>query len=133
MVTTRKFIAPAYDVHPGLEMVRKQIAGLKEKTGRNLEEWTKLAEKEGLATERERREWLKKKHGMGMNYASWIAQCSLGNGEDGNPNTYLKHAEEYVAAMYAGAKEGLRPIYDELLALGRSMGKDVKVCPCQTM
>ena len=35
--------------------------------------------------------------------------------------------------MYSGAKKALRPIFDELLALGRSMGSDVKVCPCQTM
>src|ERR1043166_4889063 len=31
------------------------------------------------------------------------------------------------------AKKTLRPIFDELLALGRSMGADVKVCPCQTI
>jgi len=35
--------------------------------------------------------------------------------------------------MFAGPKEALRPLYDELLKLGRSLGKDVKVCPCQTM
>jgi hypothetical protein len=35
--------------------------------------------------------------------------------------------------MYSGAKASLRLIYDELLALGRSLGEDVKVCPCQTM
>ncbi|HZU33643.1 MAG TPA: DUF5655 domain-containing protein [Candidatus Angelobacter sp.] len=133
MRSTKRQIAPAYDVHPSLAMVQKQIAGLKEKTGRSLEEWTALVNQQGLATERERREWLKAKHGMGMNYASWIAQCSLGKGEDGDPETYLKQAEEYVAAMYAGPKESLRPIYDALLALGRSMGNDVKVCPCQTM
>ncbi|HEV8182750.1 MAG TPA: DUF5655 domain-containing protein, partial [Candidatus Angelobacter sp.] len=35
--------------------------------------------------------------------------------------------------MYSGGKETLRPIFDELLVLGRSMGADVKVCPCQTI
>src|SRR5713101_7492449 len=35
--------------------------------------------------------------------------------------------------MFSGAKAGLRPIYDELLRLGRSLGDDVKVCPCQTI
>jgi hypothetical protein len=47
--------------------------------------------------------------------------------------TYLKQAAENVDAMYAGPREPLRPIYDRLLALGRSLGNDVKVCPCQTM
>jgi hypothetical protein len=35
--------------------------------------------------------------------------------------------------MYAGGKAGLRPIHDALVELGRSVGKDVKVCPCQTI
>ncbi len=35
--------------------------------------------------------------------------------------------------MYSGAKEALRPLFSDLMALGRSLGKDVKVCPCQTM
>lgn len=26
-----------------------------------------------------------------------------------------------------------RPIYDELLKLGKSLGRDVKACPCQTI
>ncbi len=35
--------------------------------------------------------------------------------------------------MYAGAKAGLRPLHDELLRVGRALGQDVKVCPCQTI
>ena len=35
--------------------------------------------------------------------------------------------------MYAGTKAGLRPIHDRLIALGRSLGKDVRICPCQTI
>jgi len=122
-----------YDVHPSVAMVQKTIAGLKEKTGRSLEEWTKLVRKDGPESEKDRRAWLKARHSLGMNYAMWIAGCSVGTGEDGNPETYLKQAAEYVEKMFAGPKEALRPLYDELLKLGRSLGKDVKVCPCQTM
>ena len=129
----RQHTAAAYDVHPSLAMFQKTLAGLKEKTGRTLEEWIKFIKKEGPATERERREWLKTKHGLGTNYAWWIAERSVGKGDDGSPETYLQQAEEYVEAMYSGAKEALRPIYDQLLGLGRSLGSDVKVCPCQTM
>jgi hypothetical protein len=57
----------------------------------------------------------------------------LGKGEDGDPETYLQKAEKYVEQMYSGTKQALRPIYDELLALGRSLGNDVKVCPGQTI
>jgi hypothetical protein len=109
------------------------IAGMKEKTGRTIEEWTKFVNKEGPATEKERREWLKAKHGLGTNYAWWIAERSLGKGDDGDPETYLKQAEQYVEQMYSGAKQELRPIYERLLALGRGLGADVKVCPCQTI
>jgi hypothetical protein len=35
--------------------------------------------------------------------------------------------------MYAGPKAGLRPIHDALIALGKALGDDVKVCPCQTI
>jgi hypothetical protein len=57
----------------------------------------------------------------------------VGKGDDGNPEHYLKRADEYVKEMYSGAKAGLKPIYDALLKLGRSLGSDVTVCPCQTM
>src|SRR5262249_53117031 len=42
-------------------------------------------------------------------------------------------AENYVEEMFAGAKAGLRPLYDELLELCLKLGKDVKACPCQTI
>jgi len=122
-----------YDLHPSVAMVQKTIAGLKEKTGRSLEEWVRLLQKEAPADEKKRREWLKQKHRLGTNYASWIAQQSVGKGEDGDPEGYLKSADEYVEKMFAGSKESLRPIYRALLELGRGMGADVKVCPCQTM
>ena len=134
MPATRKQSASStYDIHPSLGMYQSSLAALKQKTGRTLEEWIKFVNKEGPATEKERRAWLKEKHGLGMNYAWWIAEQSLGKGDDGSPETYLKNAEAYVEKMYSGAKAALRPIFDELLVLGRSMGPDVKVCPCQTM
>lgn len=131
--TKKQPTSSTYDVHPGLAMYQNSQAALKQKTGRTLEEWIKFVQKEGPATEKERRVWLKAEHGLGMNYAGWIAEQSVGKGDDGNPETYLKHAKEFVESMYSGAKEPLRPLYDELLALGRSLGKDVKVCPCKTM
>ena len=36
-----------YDVHPGMEMIQKWVAELKEKTGRTLEEWIALVRAEG--------------------------------------------------------------------------------------
>jgi hypothetical protein len=124
----------AYGVHPGVETTMKWVATLKEKTGRSLEEWLALIQKEGPATEPERREWLKRKHGLGTNSAWWLAERSLGKGtEVDSPEAYLKAAEKYVEQMFSGKKAALRPLYRKLLELGYSMGKDVKACPCQTI
>jgi hypothetical protein len=123
-----------YSVHPGVAMVQKWIAELPEKTGKSLEEWLELIRKSGPATEKERREWLKREHHLGTNSAWWLAERAEGKGmEDGDPETYLRAAETYVEEMFAGPKAGLRPIYDELLRLGLKHGKDVKACPCKTI
>jgi hypothetical protein len=123
-----------YGVHPGVAMVQKWLAELKETTGRSMEEWTALVKKEGPKDEKSRREWLKTKHKIGANSAWWIAERAEGKGGDEDtPEVYLKAAVRYVEGQYAGPKEKLRPIYDELLALGKSMGSDVKACPCKTI
>jgi hypothetical protein len=115
-------------------MTQKWVATLKEKSGHSLEEWLKLVKKSGLSTEKERREWLKKAHGLGTNSAWWIAERAEGKGsETDNPEAYLSAAENYVDEMYSGAKARLRPIYDALLKLGLGLAKDVKASPCQTI
>jgi hypothetical protein len=130
-MTKKKMI---YSVHPGVAMVQDWIDKLPEKTGRSLDEWISLVKHEGPPTTKERREWLKKEYKLGTNSAWWIADRADGKGtEDGDPEAYLKAAEGYVEAMFAGAKAGLRLIYDALLELGFSIGKDVKACPCQTI
>jgi hypothetical protein len=123
-----------YDVHPGVAMVQKWLAELREKTGRSMEEWLALVKKEGPKDEKARREWLKAKHKMGTNSAWWIAERAEGKGgEEDTPAVYLKAAARYVEEQYAGPKEKLRPVFYELLKLGKSMGEDVKACPCKTI
>jgi hypothetical protein len=123
-----------YDLHPSVRMVQSVIAGMKEKTGRSLEEWVRLVKKDGPGGEKERAAWLKKEHELGTNYAAWIAAHSVGK-SDGNQDAgeYLRHAEDYVDKMYAGPKEHLRAIYDEILTFARTMGGDIGVSPCQTI
>lgn len=123
-----------YGVHPGVAMVQKAISQLKEKTGRTLEEWIEYINSDGPATAPERRDWLKQTHGLGTNYSWWLADWSLGQGEeDGDPEKYLAAAEVYVADMYSGARAALKPIHDELYRLGRALGADVMLCPCKTI
>ena len=115
-------------------MVQNWVATLKDKTGRSVDEWVKLIRKSGPPTEKERREWLKKEHGLGTNSAWWLAERAEGKGgEEDTPEGYLRAAEGYVEKQYTGPKAHLRPMYDALLKLGLSMGKDTKACPCTTI
>ena len=127
------FSTNPYSVHPGVAMVRTWIETLPEKTGRSLPEWLRLIAAEGPPTEKERRDWLKTEHKLGTNSASWLAERSVGKGdEEDDPEKYLAQALRYVDGMLAG-KESLRPVYDELLKLALSVGPDVKACPGKTI
>jgi len=123
-----------YSVHPAVLMTQKWVSTLKDKTGRSLDEWLALVRETGPKTEKRQREWLKQEFKLGTNSASWIAEHAAGKGaETSDPAGYLRAAEQYVERMYDGRKAVLRPLYDKLLALGLSMGRDVKACPRETM
>ena len=123
-----------YSVHPGVAMVEKWVGELKQKAGRTLEDWIALAKKEGPKEDKARRGWLKTKHRLGTNTAWRISERIDGKGrQEDSPEAYLKTAVASVEGQYEGVKKRLRPIYDELLRLGKSMGEDVKACPCKTM
>lgn len=117
-----------YSLHPGFAMEEANLARLKDRTGRTLEEWIRVVKKTGPATEKERILWLKQAHGITTNYALWIAKRADGAGaaDDYDPDAM-------VEAMYAGKKAALRPIYDRMLAMAFALGKDVRVCPCKTI
>jgi hypothetical protein len=117
----------SYSEHPAVAMEKKVIATLKERTGKSLEEWTALIKKRGPKAEKERAAWLKAEHGLGTNYASWLASCASGTREEGYD------PEGLVDAMFAGPKAELRPLYDELLATAFALGSDVTATPCATI
>jgi hypothetical protein len=123
-----------YSPHPSIAMVQKWVAELKDKTGRSLDEWVRYIKKSGPKDEKARREWLKTEHGLGTNSAWWLAERAEGKATvEEDPDAYLKAAAGYVEKMFAGKKAPLRPIYDALLKLGLSVGKEAKACPCQTI
>ena len=123
-----------YGAHPGVAMVQKWIAELKEKTGRSLNAWIALARKEGPQAENDLREWLKTTHKLGTNSAWWIAERARGSGgEEDSPEKYLAVAPKYVEQQYSGRKAALRPVYEQLLQVAAALGADVKACPCKTM
>jgi hypothetical protein len=71
---------------PATSAVEKSAAThLKERTGRTLEEWVQVVLDTGPGSRKERTEWLKSKHGLGANFAAWIAlSCDAPASENGN-------------------------------------------------
>jgi hypothetical protein len=129
----KKPAASLYSPHPSIQYSRNVLAAMERKTGKSYEEWVTIAKKSGLKTEAERRAWLKEKHGLGANTAWWIAEMSFGKGRDAvDEDAYLNLAPGYVETMYAD-RQNLRPIHDALIELARSLGPDVKFCPCTTI
>lgn len=123
-----------YGVHPGVAMVQKWVAELKQKTGRTLEEWCAHIKKEGPDDVAARREWLKTKYKVGTNTAGWLAERADGQPTwDETPEVYLAIAPTYVDEMFAGGKAHLRPLADALMRLAMDVAPDVKFCPCKTI
>ncbi len=117
-----------YSLHPGFAMEEANLARLKDRTGRPLEEWIRVVKKTGPATEKERILWLKQAHGITTNYALWIAKRADGAGaaDDYDPDAMVEE-------MFAGKKAALRPIFNRVLAMAFDLGKDVRVSPCKTI
>jgi hypothetical protein len=117
-----------YTPHPALAREAAFLRDMKQKTGKTAEEWMALIKKSAPATEKERRTWLKDKHSLGMNYAGFIAELAE---HGGKPAPYTPDA--YVESIFSGPNAAFRPLYEEILSFAFTLGKDVKVCPCETI
>ena len=54
-------------------------------------------------------------------------------GKKTRPKKYLATAAQYVEEQYSAKKSPFWPVFEQLLALGKSLGSDVKACPCKAM
>jgi hypothetical protein len=115
-----------YSLHPSFGMMNTRFANIPKRTGKTVEDWIDLVNRYGPKTETEQRDWLRKEHKLSMSDAWWVVERSAGRGmEEYDP-------EGMVEDMYA-AKAGLRPLHELLIRLGKSLGDDVKICPCKTI
>ena len=103
-----------------LEMM---VKNLKEKTGKDLEAWKKLAKASGEAKHGRIVEFLKKEHALGHGYANLVAHMHLGT------SAINADAGDLVAEQYAGAKAALKPWYDTLARTIEAFGADVEFAP----
>jgi hypothetical protein len=110
------------------QAMQSMIDGLKEKTGRTLPEWTALAKKSSRQKHGELVAFLKSEHGIGHGYANLIAHQTL----QSDSVSVAAQGVDLVAEQYAGAKAGLRPIYDALAARVKAFGDDVDLSAKKT-
>ena len=101
------------------EQLATMLANIPEKTGKPLDEWITLIRKSGLEKHGEIMKFLKDEHGVSHGFANLIVAKSKETGED----------IDLVAAQYSGAKAGLRPLHDEIVAFAHSLGSDVEIAP----
>lgn len=105
------------------QQLETMIRNLSEKTGKSLPQWLKLLSGTSLAKHGEIVKWLKSEHTVSHGFANLIANRHLAAG---GPSA------DPVDAQFAGAKAGLRPIYDSICALVKKFGSDVDVSPRKT-
>jgi predicted transport protein len=109
------------------DAITSMIANLKERTGKSLDDWLEIAASTGKSKHGEILAVLKKEHGLTHGYANLVARRFL-QAENDEPTS----GEGLVGALFAGAKGGLRPLYDAVIAVAESFGPDVEVDPKKT-
>lgn len=108
------------DPNAELEVMTKN---LKEKTGKDLASWKKLAKASGETKHGKIVEHLKAQHGLGHGYANLVAHMHLGT------SALNAEAGDLVAEQYSGTKAALKPWYDALADAIGAFGKDVEFAP----
>jgi len=99
------------------------IENLQKNTGKNLEEWKKIALASGFQKHGEILQFLKETHQLGHGYANFIVHKTFatdaGSADD---------KSQLIENQYKG-KENLRPFYETLMAEILKIGPDIEVAP----
>ena len=109
------------------EMAAAMVANMKEKTGKTLEQWVKVAAKSKLEKHGQIVKHLKEEHGMTHGFANLAAHTYLNQGAASAAGS--EGQGDLVAKQYSGKKAGLEPIYAALIAAVSKFGKDVEISP----
>jgi len=106
------------------ESLADMVTNLPKTTGKGIGEWNEIVAKTGLTMPGEIIKFLQGEFGLSYGYARLIAVKAL----ESIRQTDLGDVDP-VDAMYAGAKAGLRPIHDAVMAKVLAFGDDVDVAP----
>ncbi|MEM9938459.1 MAG: DUF4287 domain-containing protein [Pseudomonadota bacterium] len=105
------------------KLAQTMIDNLPEKTGKPLVEWIEVIKASGAEKHGEIMKLLKGEYGVTHGFANLIAQKARGHG-DTAPG-------DLISAQYQG-KEGLKLIYDAIVAYVKTLGDDVEIAPKKT-
>jgi len=103
------------------ETAATMLRNIPEKTGKSLREWCQVLKRSSLKKHGQLVSLLKKDHGITHGFANLIVVKFLQPDSGSNP--------DLVAQQYAGAKAGLRPVYEKLVNAVERFGDDVELAP----
>lgn len=102
--------------------LQTMINNMPEKTGKSLEQWKKILQSKDFEKHSEAVKYLKSEHQVTHGFANTIVTLSKESGDT---------PDDLAENQYKG-KEGLLPIYEKLIAVVSSLGKDVTITPKKT-
>ncbi len=106
------------------DMMSAVTESMKQRTGRTLDEWVSLVSASDIDPRDQKgvRSWLKNEHGVLQNSQWAIADAAARGAGWERPDV-----QGSIDQQYAGAKAGLRPIFDRIREIVELLGDDVQV------
>lgn len=108
------------------QATQNMIKNLEEMTGITLDEWVRIVRDSGTEKVGERINFLKSKHGLTHGYANLIALIAK------DRETASETPADPVDALFAGAKAGLRLLYEQIVLAAGAFGADMVESPKRT-
>jgi predicted transport protein len=104
--------------------LQTMIDNMPERTGKSLEEWYQVLNAAKLDAHGAIMKLLKGDYSVTHGFANTISILYRQHAAGGPPGE-----DDLVEAQYAGAKAGLRPIYEAVLTAVNQLGSDIEVAP----
>jgi hypothetical protein len=101
------------------QALQTMINNMPEKTGKKLEEWIEILEKEKFEKHSIAVDFLKTNHGLTYGFANTIVTLATVKNSP---------SEDLVFNQYMG-KESLKPVYEKLISIIEDFGADIVVSP----
>jgi len=108
-----------------------QLANIEKRTGKSLDELTKIVRRSGLSKHGEIREMLKRDLGMGHGDANTLVHHALKSDGRSAAEAAGQSTDAILDAIYSGPKAPLRPIHDALMPKINAFG-DFEIAPKKT-